>query len=265
MLVCAPAACAGTYTVTACDRAPGDQNNSWQPFNEDIAHLATGSGAARRRKAKGSGRRRPACSPPTASPAPATPRRARARAGSFTAPPGTSIVALQADRYLGAYGDDGWVPSLTAGGTTLESCTFSYPADESCIVGEPFGNVNSLGPRPRGRRRQRPSPARSPAPARRLPAGRDHPPRLGRALRRDRHTERDHRTHLHERRTGSCGDPDGQRLSQGHRNGLLRRDRPHRDLPGDALTRRAAQSQAPTGVCEYTYPIPCQPLAARSR
>jgi hypothetical protein len=61
----------------------------------------------------------------------------------FTTSPDETIVAFQADRYLGAYGDNGWVPSITASGATLESCTFSFPQDE-CAVGEPFGNVNSL-------------------------------------------------------------------------------------------------------------------------
>ena len=38
----ASAASAGTYQVGACNRAPADQNNSWQPFDEDSAHMLTG-------------------------------------------------------------------------------------------------------------------------------------------------------------------------------------------------------------------------------
>jgi hypothetical protein len=32
---------AGTYTVTACNAAPGGANNSWVPFNTDTTHLQT--------------------------------------------------------------------------------------------------------------------------------------------------------------------------------------------------------------------------------
>jgi hypothetical protein len=134
---------AGTYQVTACDRAPADQNNSWQLFNTDIAHLVTGSvcppSQAGGEQAKATGVYTTDSLTGTGSAA------TGASAGwTFTAPPSTSIVAFQPDRYLGAYGDNGWIPSITASGTTLESCTFSFPQDE-CAVGEPFGNVNSLG------------------------------------------------------------------------------------------------------------------------
>lgn len=143
-LVCAPAARAGTYTVTACSLAPGNQNNSWQPFNEDIEHLTTGQGCP---PAQGEGEGAKTTGMFTADSLTGTGNAASGSSAGwqFTAPSGMSIVAVQAVRYLGAYGDDGWVPSLSAGGKTLESCTFSYP-QESCSVGEPFGNVNSLGP-----------------------------------------------------------------------------------------------------------------------
>jgi hypothetical protein len=152
MSVCALlAACsiawAGTYPIGACDRAPAEQNNSWQPFNSDIAHLVTGSecppSEGGGEEAKTSGLYAADNLTGTGSAA------AGASAGwSFTAPAGMSIVAFQPDRYLGAYGDSGWVPSITASGTTLESCTFSYPQDE-CALGGAFGNVNSLaGPIP---------------------------------------------------------------------------------------------------------------------
>jgi hypothetical protein len=143
-LVWAPVARAGTYTVTACSLAPGHQNNSWQLFNEDIEHLTTGQSCP---PAEGEGEGAKTTGMFATDSLTGTGNAASgASAGwQFTAPPGMSIVAVQADRYLGAYGDDGWVPSLSADGKTLESCTFSYP-QESCGVGEPFGNVNSLGP-----------------------------------------------------------------------------------------------------------------------
>ena len=144
VLAMAPGASAGTYTVSACDRALADQNNSWQPFNGDIAHLATGHVcppvAGEGEPAKTTGLFAADILTGTGNAAAGTTAGWR-----FTAPPGTTIVAFQANRYLGAYGDNGWVPSLTADGTTLETCTFSYP-QTGCMVGEPFGNVNSLGP-----------------------------------------------------------------------------------------------------------------------
>jgi len=134
---------AGIYQVGACDRAPADQNNSWQPFDEDNAHMLTGhvcpplpgegeqaktTGLFATDSLTGAGNTAPGAS-----------------AGwRFTAPAGMTIVAVQADRYLGAYGDNGWVPSISVDGTRLETCTFSFPA-EQCQVGGPFGNVNSLG------------------------------------------------------------------------------------------------------------------------
>jgi hypothetical protein len=136
------AASAGTYQVGACDRAPADQNNSWQPFDEDTAHMLTGRvcpplpGEAEQAKTTGLFA--------TDSLTGAGNAASGASAGwRFTAPPGMTIVAVQAERYLGAYGDNGWVPSLAADTTRLESCTFSFPQN-TCAVGGPFGDFNSL-------------------------------------------------------------------------------------------------------------------------
>jgi hypothetical protein len=140
----APASAAvGSYPVPACNRAPNGQNNSWQLFNLDIAHLVTGSACPPRsasgEQAKTSGLYATDSLTGTGNAA------SEGTAGwIFKAPEGMSIVSFQADRYLGAYGDNGWVPSITADGTTLESCTFSFPA-EQCSVGEPLGAPNSLG------------------------------------------------------------------------------------------------------------------------
>jgi hypothetical protein len=144
VLAAAPLAWAGTFPESTCDRATGNLNNSWQQFNTDIAHLTTGqvcppvAGEGEQAKATGLFANDSLTGTGNAV--------MGASAGwRFTAPRGTTIVAFQADRYLGAYGDNGWVPSLAADGTTLEACTFSYP-ETSCMVGEPFGNINSLGP-----------------------------------------------------------------------------------------------------------------------
>jgi hypothetical protein len=133
---------AGTYQVGVCDRAPADQNNSWQPFDEDTAHMLTGHVCpplpGEGEQAKTTGLFATDSLTGTGNAA------SGASAGwRFTAPAGMTIVAVQADRYLGAYGDNGWLPSLTADGTTLESCTFSFP-ENRCAVGGPVGNFNSL-------------------------------------------------------------------------------------------------------------------------
>jgi hypothetical protein len=141
-LVAASTASAGTYQVGACDRAPAEQNNSWQPFNTDIAHLVTEDvcppSQAGGEKEKATGLYATDSLTGTGNAA------SGASAGwSFTSPSGMSIVAFQPDRYLGAYGDHGWIPSITASRTTLARCTFNFPEDK-CAVGEPLGNVNSL-------------------------------------------------------------------------------------------------------------------------
>lgn len=143
VLAVASSAWAGTYQVSACDRAPGAVNDSWQPFNLDIAHMTTGQvcppvgGEAQQSKATGLYATDDLNDTGNAA--------SGASAGwEFLAPPATTIVAVQADRYLGTYGDSGWVPSLSAEGTALESCTFAYPEDE-CHLGGPFGDANTIG------------------------------------------------------------------------------------------------------------------------
>lgn len=134
---------AGTYQVSACNAAAGYQNTSWELFNTDTAHLLTGQTCppvpGEGEAAKTTGLYAADSLTGTGSAAPG------ATAGwRFTAPPNTTIVAVQVNRYLGAYGENGWVPSLSADGTVLENCTFAYPED-ACSVGGPFGNVNTLG------------------------------------------------------------------------------------------------------------------------
>jgi hypothetical protein len=138
----ASVASAGTYQVAACNRAPADQNNSWQPFDEDTAHMLTGHACP---PLQGEGEPAKATGLFATDSLTGTGNAASgASAGwRFTAPAGMTIVAVQAERYLGAYGDNGWLPSLAADGTALESCTFSFP-ENKCAVGGPFGNFNSL-------------------------------------------------------------------------------------------------------------------------
>ncbi len=143
VLILAAAATAGTYQVLACSQALHGENNSWQVFNSDPAHFDTGQ----------------VCPPQAGSgePVKSTGMFATDNLGSsgvasdgavagvrFVASPGTTAVGLQDDRYLGAYGDNGWKPFVKADGVVLETCTFTFP-EESCSVGAPFGPVSLNG------------------------------------------------------------------------------------------------------------------------
>jgi hypothetical protein len=135
----AQSASANTYPDFACSQAPNSANNSWQEFNSDPTHLTVGQ----------------VCPPQTGSQS--TGMFATDRLGSsgvapdgaiagwrFVVPPGTTTVGLQDDRYLGAYADNGWKPFVKADSTVLETCTFTL-VEEGCSVGEPFGSGSLNG------------------------------------------------------------------------------------------------------------------------
>jgi hypothetical protein len=127
----------GQYQVLACSQAPTASNESWTAFVSDPTHLEVGE----------------TC-PPTPGDAESTKTSGMFAAdvlGSsghaadgavagwrFIAPAGTEVVAVQDDRYLGAYADNGWSPFVKADGATLETCTFAT-LEEGCTVGDPFG------------------------------------------------------------------------------------------------------------------------------
>jgi hypothetical protein len=135
----AQGASANTYPDLACSQAPNSANNSWQEFNSDPTHLTVGQ----------------VCPPQTGSQS--TGMFATDTLGSsgvapdgaiagwrFVVPPGTTAVGLQDDRYLGAYADNGWMPFVKADNTVLETCTFTL-VEEGCSVGEPFGSGSLNG------------------------------------------------------------------------------------------------------------------------
>jgi hypothetical protein len=139
-------ASAGTFPVSACADAPAAANNSFVPFNSDPAHLSVGQSCPP--QARGSNRQEQETG------FYATDRLLAgsnavdgARAGwTFAAAPGTTITGLQDERYIGAHGDNSWSPFISADSTTLETCTFTYPADH-CEVGGPLGSGNErFGP-----------------------------------------------------------------------------------------------------------------------
>ena len=145
-LVTATLAYAGAYQISACAGAPGAANNSFVPSNSDPAHLSVGQTCPP--QARGSDRQEQETGLYVTDKLLAGSNAADgARAGwTFTAAPGTTITGLQDKRYLGAHGDNSWSPFVSADSTTIETCTFTYPAD-SCRVGEPFDSGNeAFGP-----------------------------------------------------------------------------------------------------------------------
>ncbi len=137
VILVAAVARAGQVPVVACSQAPTAKNESWTEFDSDPVHLEVGE----------------TC-PPTPGDAETTkttgmyvadvlgssgPAPDGAVAGwRFIAPAGTEVVAVQDDRYLGAYADHGWAPFVKADGATLETCSFTG-LEEGCKVGDPFG------------------------------------------------------------------------------------------------------------------------------
>lgn len=147
VLAAAPAlAGAGTFQVSACADAPGTANNSFVSFNSDPAHLSVGQSCPP--QARGSNRQEQETGLYATDKLLAGSNAVNgARAGwTFTAAPGTTLTGLQDERYIGAHGDNSWSPFVSADSTTLETCTFTYPADH-CQVGESFGAGNEqFGP-----------------------------------------------------------------------------------------------------------------------
>ncbi len=129
---------AGTFQVSACTDAPGAANNSFVSFNSDPAHLSVGQTCPP--QARGSNRQEQETGLYATDKLLAGSNAVNgARAGwTFTVAPGTTLTGLQDERYLGAHGDNSWSPFVSADSTTLETCTFTFPADH-CEVGAPFG------------------------------------------------------------------------------------------------------------------------------
>jgi hypothetical protein len=128
---------AGQYQVLACSQAPASANESWAPFDSDPVHLEVGQACPPTPGSSESDKTTGMYASDVLGSSGSAP--AGALAGwRFIAPAGTEIVAVQDDRFLGAYADRGWVPFVKADGVTLESCTFSA-LEEGCSVGGLFG------------------------------------------------------------------------------------------------------------------------------
>lgn len=141
-VLAAPAlANAGTFQVSACSDAPGAANNSFVSFDSDPAHLSVGQSCPP--QSRGSNRHEQETGLYATDKLLAGSNAVDgARAGwTFTATAGMTITGLQDERYLGAHGDNSWGPFVSADSTTLETCTFTFPADH-CEVGGPLGAGN---------------------------------------------------------------------------------------------------------------------------
>jgi hypothetical protein len=141
LLLVVAVASAGELQVPACSQTSTGVNESWAQFNSDPVHLEVGQacppvGTGESLKTAGM------YASDVLGSSGASPDGAVA-GWRFIAPAGTEIIAVQVDRYLGAYADRGWVPFVKADGATLETCTFSA-LEEGCSVGDPFG-AGSLG------------------------------------------------------------------------------------------------------------------------
>jgi hypothetical protein len=146
VLGCAPAGTAdasGTYQVSACNRAPHGENNSWTWATNDLSHYSSHATCpypvtgGREADQEGGLSTTDALGLSSG----ATPG---TEAGwKFVAPAGTSIVALSYERNIGHSFDgfNDWSPALRADGNVVsgETCLDSVENGETCAVGGPPG------------------------------------------------------------------------------------------------------------------------------
>jgi hypothetical protein len=257
LAVGAAGARAGTYQVLACSQASSGANNSWQPFNSDPTHLSSGQtcppqpGSGESVKSTGmfaTDSLGSSSNAPDGSTA----------GWRFTAPPGTTIVGLQDDRYLGIYADSGWTPFVKADSTVLETCTFSFPA-EGCSVGSSFGSSSLNG-------------LLQVNGASTLTAGVECAASIGCSEGATLHsvwaTLYGAKVTLSEQAPPSIASPGGALWGPGPANGfhkgveqvsfqasdLTGISRANLSVDGSVLSSRQ-------GVCDFTQPLPCQPLS----
>ena len=143
-------ATAGSFQVTACAEAPGAANKSFVSFNSDPAHLVVGQSCPPQARGSDTQEQETGLYATDKLMAGSNAPDGAHAGWTFTAAPGTTITRLEDRRYLGAYGDNSWSPSVSADGSTIETCTFAFPAD-NCRVGGPFGSgIEAFGPAPVG-------------------------------------------------------------------------------------------------------------------
>lgn len=137
---------AGSFQLTVCGSAPAAANNSFVPFNTDPAHIVVSQTCPP--QARGSDTQEQETGLYATDKLLAGSNAADGARGGWTvtAGAGMTITGLEDQRYLGAYGDNSWSPFVSADETTIDTCTFTFPA-ESCRVGGPLGSgIEGFGP-----------------------------------------------------------------------------------------------------------------------
>jgi hypothetical protein len=148
----APAA-TGSYEVNACNYAPEAVNNSWSWSTTDSSepsHYAEHANCPYRLGGTGGTKDQEGGLSTTDALGLASGAPPGTSAGwNFTAPGGTTITAINYERYLGHIFDSSnyWSPALRADGTIVpgETCTDSIANSEMCFIGGPPGEGGEPG------------------------------------------------------------------------------------------------------------------------
>jgi hypothetical protein len=146
-------AATGTYEVSACNYAPEAVNNSWAWSTTDASqpsHYAEHVNCPDREGGTGGTSDREGGLSTTDALGLASGAPPGTSAGwTFTAPTGTTITALNYERYIGHIFDSNnyWSPALRADGTIVpgETCEDSIANSETCFVGGPPGEGGEPG------------------------------------------------------------------------------------------------------------------------
>ena len=143
----------GSYEVSACNYAPEAVNNSWSWSTTDSsepAHFAEHVNCPDRLGGIGGASDREGGLSTTDALGLASGAPAGTSAGwTFTAPSGTTITAINYERYVGHIFDssNSWSPALRADGTIVpgETCTDTIANSETCFIGGPPGEGGEPG------------------------------------------------------------------------------------------------------------------------
>ncbi len=137
------AAQAGTYTVTACNDAPGAANNSWVPFNTDTIHLQTRLSCPYTINEGQLASQENGIATTDILELPNGAQTGAQAGWKFKVPdPETEkITGISYDRMFSTQ-DQYWIPALRANGTILPGQTCIPPVAGSCLTGSGPGGPN---------------------------------------------------------------------------------------------------------------------------
>lgn len=136
MAVAASSSQAGTYAVTACNAAPGKVNHSWTA-SSTTTHVATSQTCPSAGTASGILTQDVLLTQDT--------QPGDGAQWTFAAPSGTTISAINYDRYAYLDGDDGWAPGLRlADGTSYDRCTIPGGSTGCAVGSAPAGTGGAI-------------------------------------------------------------------------------------------------------------------------